>query len=138
MKSEIIPFSLHGGWRGLGFRLDLDFPCPLTPRHQLPRLWIWSSARLVTWKYYKFKVNFLFTCCSIAILTYWTSKWNIARASMWSGILAQLTTWRKNQIEYGCLLSNTSYPTHACGIIIIVNNYITMTVIWIYVILCSW
>ena len=46
------------------------------------------------------KVNFLFTCCSIAILPYWTDMWNIARASMSSGILAQLTT-EKN--EYGTL-----------------------------------
>ena len=57
-------------------------------------LWDWSRENTK-------KVNFLFTWCSIAIFPYWTGKPNIARASMSSGILAWLATWRKDQ--YGFL-----------------------------------
>ena len=44
---------------------------------------------------------FTCTCCSVAILPYWTGKFNFAMASVSSGILAWLMTWRKNR--YGSL-----------------------------------
>lgn len=49
----------------------------------------------------KVHVNFLFTCNSVAILPNWMAKQKFARASicMSSDILAQLTTWRKTNMD---------------------------------------
>ena len=72
----------------------------------------WQVQAVADWSHEN-NINSPITCCSDTIFLDWTGRKNFARASMSSGILARLTTWRKNEyrspVQYSTGVLQTNF-----------------------------